>query len=325
MRVLVTGIDGFVGSHMAEFLLRQPGVEVHGTIYDPRPSPLVRHLEGRVSLHRADVLESEAIAALVDSLEPERIIHLAGQAFIPTSVKDPAGTFRTNVMGGISILEAARAAGRKSRKAPSVLIVSSGEVYGHVEVSRQPIVESMPITPANPYAASKGAIDIIAQEYHRALGVDVFVVRPFNHSGPRQSPIFVCSDFGKQFASIALRRMEPRLSVGNVESRRDFTDVRDVVKAYWMLFTATTTERVFNVCSGEAIRIRDIISTLEEVTKIRVEVNEDAQRLRKGESPLIVGSCERLRSTTGWSREYDLRQTLADVFSYWKDELAHQS
>lgn len=324
MRVLVTGIDGFVGSHMADFLLHQRGIDVHGTIYDPRPSDLIRHLEGKIGLHRADVLDSDAIGALVASLEPDRIIHLAGQAFIPTSVADPAGTFRTNVMGGISVLEAGRSLGQKKLRAPSVLIVSSGEVYGHVEVARQPIMESMPINPANPYAASKGSIDVIAQEYHRALGVDVFVVRPFNHSGPRQSPNFVCSDFGRQFARIALGLMEPQLSVGNTDTRRDFTDVRDVVRAYWMLFSSNSAERVFNVCSGEAIRIREIIATLEEVTRIRVEVNEDPRRIRPSESPLIVGSCQRLQSTTGWSREFNLRQTLADVFTYWKEEIAKQ-
>ena len=324
MRVLVTGIDGFVGSHLAEFLLRQHDVDIHGTIYDPEPSRLLRPFVSKLTLHRADVLDSGAIAQLIESLLPDRIIHLAGQAFIPTAVADPAGTFRTNVMGGVSILDAARSMLRAHKKGPAVLMVSSGEVYGHANSSAGPMVETMPLSPVNPYAVSKGAIDIIAQEFHRSMGVDVIVVRPFNHSGPRQSPRFVCSDFGRQFAQIALGKAPTKLSVGNLDSRRDFTDVRDVVRAYWMLFSRTSVDRIFNVCSGEAISIRSIISTLEEVTNIRVELSQAPDRLRPQEAPLIVGSCGRLQAATGWSREFTLPQTLTDVFTYWKEELTTQ-
>jgi len=325
MRVLVTGIDGFVGSHMAEFLLRQDGIEVHGTVFDPRESRLIRHLEGRLHLHRADILDGQAVDAIVRSIEPERIIHLAGQAFIPTSIADPGNTFRTNVMGGVMILEAARKLGAARGRGPAVVIVSSGEVYGRVEASLQPMIEDMPLRPTNPYAASKAAIDLIGQEYRRTFGVDVIVVRPFNHAGPRQSPVFVCSDFGRQFAEFALGRKPARMLVGNLDPRRDFTDVRDVVRAYWMVFDRRTDEALFNVCSGASVPIREVVSILEELSGVHPEILQDERRARANEVMVITGSPEKLRRATAWTPRYNLRQTLADVFAYWKETLAATS
>ncbi len=303
---------------MAEFLLRQEGVEVHGTVLDPSQSNLIRHLENRLHLHQADILDSPALDALVASVAPDRIIHLAGQAFIPSSIADPGHTFRTNVMGGVGVLEAARRAGDRQGKRVAVLIVSSGEVYGHVGESDQPLVEDMPLRPSNPYAASKAAIDIIGQEYRRTFGVDVTVVRPFNHAGPRQSPIFVCSDFGRQFAEFALGKKPPRMMVGNLEARRDFTDVRDVVRAYWLLFDRRTDQGVFNVCSGVTVPISDIVTILGELSGVRAEIHRDDRRMRANEVAVVRGSPERLHRATSWVPEYSLHQTLADVFAYWK-------
>lgn len=318
MRVLITGIDGFVGSHMAEFLLREPGVEVHGTVLDPREAYHIRHLEGKLALHQADILDSPAVDQMISELSPDRIIHLAGQAFVPTSIERPGDTFRTNVMGGVSILDAARSLVRRKGKGTSVLIVSSSEVYGYVDPAHQPLTEDMPLRPVNPYGASKAAIDLIAQEYGHTLGVDVTIVRPFNHVGPRQSPVFVCSDFARQFAEISLGKRQPRMNVGNLDSRRDFTDVRDVVRAYWMLFGRRSQHRVFNVCSGSTASIREIVALLEEITGIRVELVVEESRRRPNEALLTVGSCDRLRKSTGWSTMFPLRQTLSDVFAYWK-------
>jgi GDP-4-dehydro-6-deoxy-D-mannose reductase len=320
-RVLVTGIDGFVGSHLAEMLLGE-GVEVHGTIPEPEPSQHILPIAGQLRLHRADVLDAPRIEQLVASVRPARIIHLAGQAYIPASVTDPASTFRTNVMGGVTVLDAARSRLKHDDTGPSVLIVSSGEVYGAVDQSLLPMREDLPLRPANPYAASKAAIDLIAQEYHHTFGVDVIVARPFNHAGPRQSSLFVCSDFARQIARMALGKAPATMNVGNLDPERDFADVRDVVRAYWMLFDRKTDERVFNVCSGTSVRIGAIVDMLRDLSGIQVEVVVDKTRVRQGEVTRIVGSADRLKNATGWTPVYPLRQTLADVMAYWKAELS---
>ena len=325
MRVLVTGIDGFVGSHLAEFLLGIPGVEVHGTLHPDAQGTNIRHIAQRLILHKADILEPAAIASTFERVRPTRIIHLAAQAFIPVSMSDPVLTFRTNIDGGIAILEAARKASAGSGEHPAVLVVSSGEVYGRVPPDRQPITEDAPLRPSNPYAASKASIDMIAQEYRHAFGLNVKVVRPFNHAGPRQSPLFVCSEFGRQVASIALGKAPPRMKVGNVDASRDFTDVRDVVKAYWAIFETSSSDAVFNVCSGTAQRIGDLVSMLEKIAGCSVEIVQDQQRLRPYDIPIIVGSHDRLTRASGWSPSIPITQTLNDVYLYWRDQLAGTS
>ncbi len=320
-RVLVTGIDGFVGSHLAEFLLGQ-GVDVHGTTFEPEPAQHLAPIARKLRLHSADIVDAPRIDQLVETIRPDRIVHLAGQAYIPASVTDPASTFRTNVMGGVAVLDAALSAIRRDGTGPSVLIVSSGEVYGAVDPSHIPIGEDLPLRPVNPYAASKAAIDLIAQEYHHTFGVDVVVARPFNHAGPRQSSLFVCSDFARQFARMSLGKAPPIMNVGNLDPERDFTDVRDVVRAYWMLFDRKTDDRIFNVCSGVAVRIGTIVEMLRELSGIPAEVIVEKGRVRPGEVSRVVGSAERVMRATGWAPAYPLRQTLADVMAYWKAELS---
>ncbi len=322
MTVLITGIDGFVGSHAAEYLLTIPSVKVHGTFFEAQPGPNIRHLASRVTVHRADIADPAAVLNIFERVQPERVIHLAGQAFLPASLKDPADTFRANVSGGIAVLEAVRRQKSRTGKSPALEIVSSGEVYGIVPPVQQPITEEQALRPNNPYAASKAGIDLIAQEYRHSLGVNVTVVRPFNHIGPRQSPAFVCSDFAKQFAEIAGGRRQPVLRAGNLESRRDFTDVRDIVRAYWMLFDRSGANPVFNICSGVAVRIGDILTALEEISGIAVRVETEESRIRSYEIPSIVGSNQLLRHATGWSPLIPLRKTLTDLFAYWKDAIA---
>jgi GDP-4-dehydro-6-deoxy-D-mannose reductase len=322
MRVLVTGIEGFVGSHTAEYLLGVPDVEVHGTVLDMGLTKNIDGIRSSLNLHEIDVLNAQRVEALCDQIRPNRILHLAGQAFVPTSLKDPLGTFQTNVFGGLTILEAVRKMRGRGSVDPAVTIVSTGEVYGNVDRKNQPIDENTPLRPNNPYAASKASLDLIAQQYHNSFGVNVTVARPFNHFGPRQSPVFVCSDFGRQFAEIAAGKRLPEIHVGNIETRRDFTDVRDVVRAYWALFERASTEAVFNVCSGKGIRIRDILSMFEEISGRKVAIVSESGRVRPYDVPIVVGSFERLRAATGWGPRIPMMQTLRDVFEYWMAEVA---
>jgi len=323
MRVLVSGIDGFVGSHAAEFLLAQPNVEVHGTVLLGAPVTNVAHLSTRLHLHTVDIRSESQVEELFFSVRPQRVIHLAGQAFVPASVSNPTGTFDVNIQGGITVLEAARKFREREGWEPSLLIVSTGEVYGKVDPGRQPITEDFPLSPINPYAASKASLDMIAQAYMRTFGMHLVIVRPFTHVGPRQNPSFVCSDFGKRFAEIARGNSAPTIHAGNLSARRDFTDVRDIVRAYWMLFDQTSNEVVFNVCASRVFQISEVIDLYREITGIDVEVTTEPGRVRPYDVTLLHGSNERLVRITGWSPEYSFHQTLTDLFEYWKRQLAY--
>ncbi|HTR98586.1 MAG TPA: GDP-mannose 4,6-dehydratase, partial [Bacteroidota bacterium] len=246
-------------------------------------------------------------------------IHLAGQAYVPTALRDPIGTFAVNIMGGVAVLDAARRQAEATGTGPGVLLVSSGEVYG--KLHREPISEDSPVRPENPYAVSKASVDLIGQEYRRTFGVRVSVVRPFNHAGPRQNPAFVCSDFGRQFALIAEGKGAPVVRAGNLESRRDFTDVRDVVRAYWAILTHSSPHTVFNLCSGRVVAIRELIDLFQEAAGFRVTVTAEPDRARSGDAPFVAGSYERLRSATGWQPEIPLSRTLADVLAYWREKI----
>ncbi|HUI10996.1 MAG TPA: GDP-mannose 4,6-dehydratase [Bacteroidota bacterium] len=323
MIALITGMDGFVGSHAAEYLLSLGGVDIHGTHLPGGSTANIDHLRDRVTLHEADITDAEGIARILMDVRPDCVIHLAGQAFVPTAFRDPFGTFNVNVMGGVAVLDAARRQGERGEKGPGVLLVSSGEVYG--KLHSEPISEESPVRPENPYAASKASVDLIAQEYRRAFGVRVSVVRPFNHAGPRQGPAFVSSDFGRQFALIAAGRMEPVISAGNLRSRRDFTDVRDVVRAYWAILTHPSPHAVFNLCSGRVVAIGELIDMYQEVSGIRVSVRTEEARRREEDAPFVAGSYARLHEATGWRPEIPLSRTLADVFAYWREEIARPS
>lgn len=319
MRVLVTGIEGFVGSHLAEFLQTIGGVEVHGTILDPALTSNIKTIQQSLHLHPADILDGNRLLDLVEEIKPDRIFHLAGQAFVPTAFADPVTTFQANIMGGVNVLEASRLSKTKTGAGPSVLVVSTGEVYGRIQ--HLPITEDFPLSPNNPYAASKASIDLIAQQYRASFGLQVVVARPFNHVGPRQNPLFVCSDFGKQFAEIAAGKRPPELHVGNIHAQRDFTDVRDVVKAYWLLLESNTKEVVYNVCSGQPLSIEMLLSMFQEISGVSVNVVPEKQRMRPYDVPVVIGSYDRLRRATGWMPTLPIRQTLQDVYEYWKRQI----
>ncbi len=325
MRILVTGIDGFVGSHVAEFLKNVEDAEIFGTILGPDPADNLRTHDD-IRLFQADLTNRGRITEIFFDIRPERVIHLAGQTFVPTAVQDPVGTADVNILGGIHVLEAARAVRDGEGVEPSVLVVSSGEVYGAVEPDRQPVREEHPLRPANPYAASKAALDLMAQTYRHTYGMRVVVARPFNHVGPRQSPSFVTSDFARRFAEFSLGLKDPVLDVGNIHVRRDFTDVRDVVQAYWaMMSLDREDEPVYNVCSGVARPIEEVIAILKEITGVDARIETNQQKLRGYDVPILLGCNERLRRATGWSPQIPFHDTIRDVYEYWRAELGEKA
>lgn len=316
MNVLITGVDGFVGSHLAEALLEAPGNRLFGTVR--RPSHVLPLLGTRVTRIQIDITDAEAIHRAVHDVRPGKIFHVAGQAFVPTSFENPSETFRSNFQGTLNVLEAVRREHASAAISCSVLVVSSGEVYGSVPRAKLPIDESFPLHPENPYAITKACADMTAQQYRSLFGLDVVVVRPFNHLGQRQSDLFVGSAFARQIAEIKCGRRDAKLSVGNLEPQRDFTDVRDVVNAYIRLLERPRESGVFNVCSGKAVAIREILNELCDIAGVKVDITPDPKRLRGHDNPVIIGSALRLQKATGWAPSIPLRKTLEDLFHYWE-------
>lgn len=298
MRALVTGGRGFVGRWLAEHLERE-GDEVVATGEE------------------FDVTDAAAVRASVEEIRPEAIYHLAGWASVASSWADPTAAFLVNANGAVHVLDAAR----RMEPAPRVLIVSSAEVYGKVQPAQLPITEDTPLSPASPYAASKVAAEVAAQQAFLGYGLPVFVVRPFNHIGPRQSPGFVVSDLAKRIVE-AERTGSAVLEMGNAAPRRDLTDVRDVVRAYRSLITEGDAGAIYNVCSGEDVVIGDLARRLIDLSGVELDLRPQSVGLRPVDVPVLRGDASRLRSTTGWVPEIALDQTLRDVLAYWREQPA---
>jgi GDP-4-dehydro-6-deoxy-D-mannose reductase len=298
VRVLVTGADGFVGRHLL-VALEAAGHEIVAA-GGPEAAPPARAL---------DLRDPDAVAALVAQSAPEGIVHLAGQAFVPDAHRAPLATLDVNAAGTARLLEAVRRSAPEAR----VLVVSSAEVYGVQGPERMPLDETAPLRPANPYGASKAAAEAYALAWSRGYGLDVVVARPFNHLGPGQDPRFVAPGFARQLAAIAAGGA-PRLAVGNLEAQRDFLDVRDVVAAYLALLESGRRGEVYNICSGRAVAIREVLRLLISIAGVPVEVRDDPERMRPADLPLLVGDAAKLRAATGWSPRIALAQSLRDVY-----------
>ncbi|HLX12766.1 MAG TPA: GDP-mannose 4,6-dehydratase [Bacteroidota bacterium] len=316
MNVFITGIDGFVGTHFARALEPAGGYRIFGTVRRREQSS---PSSSAVTLFEADITDKSSFNAALAAAKPRKIVHLAAQTFVPDSLKSPADTFQTNILGTLNLLEAVRL--NPELRDASVLIVSSGEVYGKVSSASLPITEQTALNPANPYAASKACADLIAQQYRKSFGMDVTVVRPFNHIGPGQSDSFVSAALAKQIVEIKLGKREPKIHVGNLDPQRDFTDVRDVVRAYIALLNLPKRDTVYNVCSGVGVPIRRLLDLLIELSGVRVEIVPDPALIRSNETPVIIGSAEALRTATGWKPEIALKDTLRDLLAYWEDKL----
>jgi len=313
VRLLVTGAAGFVGGHLVEYLRAdEPQVEVHGVAL-PQGAVSWRGSAGARVLE-ADLDDPAAAAGVVEEVRPDRIVHLAGQSSVHQSWLDPGGTLRTNVLGLVHLLDAAR---RLSLR-PAVLVVGSAEEYGPVGAEEIPIREEAPLRPASPYAVSKVAQAALARLYGAAGGMRIVLTRTFHHTGPGRGEAFAESSFARQIAEIENGRRRPVLEVGNLEAVRDFTDVRDVVRAYWRLLEEGEAGATYNVCSGHGRPIRHLLDTLLAASAARVEVRVDPARLRPSDVPVQVGDPARLRAATGWQPRIPLERTLSDLLDDWR-------
>jgi GDP-4-dehydro-6-deoxy-D-mannose reductase len=315
MRAFVTGATGFAGSHLLDLLLAN-GLDVFGLVHEE-----TSHQEtpdhARVHPVVGSILDASLLKQVAKDVRPDLVFHLAGQASPSRSWSEPALTFEINTIGTINMLEAALAAGR-----PRVVVVTSAHLYGRIPPESLPVTEATAVTPEHPYGVSKMAAAQLALLYWRRYGLPTVEARPFNHVGPRQAPGFVVPDFAGQLAAIRLGRQEPSLNVGNLQAERDFTDVRDVVRAYWLLAQHGRAGETYLICTGQPVRIATLLATLIDIAGVTVEVEVDESRIQPLDTPRIYGSSSRLTQDTGWLPEVSLRQSLADAYQEWLDRLS---
>jgi GDP-4-dehydro-6-deoxy-D-mannose reductase len=311
VKVLITGIAGFAGSHLAELALRE-GAEVVGTVLPGAPNDNLGALRKDVATLDSDLTEPGAAAAVLRATRPDRVFHLAGASVVGTSWELRADVLRTNLEATYQICEGLR------RHPVPCLVVSSGEVYGIVPEAEQPIPESRPWAPLSPYALSKASQELYAGYYARAEGVPLVIVRAFNHVGPRQGLGFVWSDVARQIADIEKKQGRGVLEVGSTTTRRDFTDVRDMVRAYWLVLDRAAPGSIYNAASGRAVSIRELIDGFLASATCPIEVRQVPQRVRLIDVPLLLGDASRLRALTGWAPTIPFRQSIEDVLGDWR-------
>lgn len=311
MRVLITGASGFVGAHLRRYLLQQTAWELVGTAY-PEPPPATT--DPREQLVALDLRDQTAVQAVLATVRPEAVIHLAAQSHVPTAYADPWATLENNIRGQLNLLESCV----RLELSPRFLVIGSGEEYGRAAPETLPLREEHPLRPENPYSVSKVAQDVLGYQYFISYGLPVVRVRPFNHVGPGQSARFVLPAFASQIARIEASQQEPVLRVGNLTPARDFTDVRDVVRAYHLALTQGRPGEVYNVASGVPRTIQSLLDALLALARVPIRVEVDPERYRPADVPLIYGSAEALRRDTGWEPQIPFEQTVREVLGEWR-------
>jgi len=314
MRVLITGITGFVGSHLVDYLIAKEDVEIYGIHRWRSRTENIDHVVHKLHLVECDIRDSTSVKNVVDTIKPDRIFHLAAQSFVPTSWHAPAETISTNIIGNLNIFEAVRQSGTN----PRLQIAGSSEEYGLVYDNELPINEDNPLRPLSPYAVSKVGQDLLGYQYYMSYQLDVVRTRAFNHTGPRRGHVFVSSNFAKQIADIEKGKIEPVIYTGNLDARRDFTDVRDMVKAYWLALEKCKGGEVYNICSGKDYSIKEILDILLSYTKVKIQIKQDPKRLRPSDVPVLRGDNTKFCRETGWKPEIPFEQTLLDILNFWR-------
>jgi GDP-4-dehydro-6-deoxy-D-mannose reductase len=316
LKALITGISGFVGSHLAEYLLQFSDWEVAGTVFGPYGN--IADLCGRLELYPAELSRLDVMTFILEQAQPDVVFHLAAQPLVSASRHDPWGTLETNIRMQLNVLEGVA----RVKPGCQVLVVGSSEEYGLVSSEDLPMDEDTPLRPLSAYALSKVTQDLMGLQYSLTHKLWIIRVRPFNHIGPRQRPGFVAPDLASQIAAIELGLQPSILQVGNLEARRDFSDVRDVVRAYVMLITHGEPGTVYNVGSGASHSIQELLDVLLAMSQVPIQVVQDPQRMRPSDVPEVVCDASRLQEHTGWQPEISFEQSLEDILDYWRQEQA---
>ncbi len=310
MKVLITGISGFAGSHLADYAAAKKGVHVYGLARRAR--------RGRYTVYACDIRNGAKLEQLLRRVRPDRIFHLAAQASVPVSWKDPKGTMEQNFNGTLNLLEAVRRVCPKAQ----VQLTGSAQEYGVPPKKKAGrIDETTPLNPLSPYAVSKAALDYLGELYVRHYGMKVVMTRAFNHIGPGQTDAFIASSFAKQVALIEAGKKKPEIHVGDLSSVRDYTDVRDMVRAYWLSLEKGRAGEVYNIASGRGRSGKDMLGAYLKMTPVKIRIVKDAARVRKHDLPRLVGDARKFARHTGWKPKIKFEQSLADILNYWRKEV----
>ena len=316
MRIFITGATGFAGSHLVEKLIAD-GHELFSLVHEATShQPLQKH--ENMTLIAGDLLKPDSLETAVKQAKPDMVYHLAGQAYPTRSWQQPGLTLAVNSVGTANLLQAVVKVGR-----PLVLIVTSAEIYGHIQAKDLPITEQTVPAPHHPYGISKWMAGLLGPLFWQRYQLPVVEARPFNHIGPRQALGFVVPDFASQIAGIRVGQRQNRMTVGNLEAMRDFTDVRDVVRAYMLLAKQGQPGESYLICTGKPVKIEAILQKLIEIAKVEVSVERDPERVRPSDLPCVYGSYAKLQAQTGWRPRISLEQSLTDVLADWVRRLSH--
>lgn len=315
-KALITGIAGFVGSHLAELLLEK-GYEVYGLSRSRTKMDHIEQIKNKLHLEDADVLDTHSLYTMISRIKPDYIFHLAAQSFVPTSWVSPSVTLEVNIVGSANLFEAVR----QTKIDPIIQIACSSEEYGLVHKNELPIKETNPLRPLSPYAVSKLAMDYLGYQYYQSYKVRIVRTRGFNHTGPRRGDTFAESNFAKQVALIEKGKQEPVIRVGNLDAQRDYTDVRDMVRAYLMAVEKCDPGDVYNIAVGKAIKIGDMLNMLIAMSKMKVTIKEDPARIRPSDVPILIGDNSKFVAKTGWKPEIPFEKTMEDLLNYWRERV----
>ena len=310
MKALIIGGAGFVGEYLINELLSN-GWEVHATCLESEK------ISENCTVHTLNILDKNNIIKIFNNISPDIIYHLAAQSSVSVSWKKPQLTAEINVIGSLNVLESLRETNKKDIR---LIMIGSGEEYGYIRPEACPLSESEPLHPGNIYAATKACQEMIGEIYVRAYGLDIIMVRAFNHSGPKQSSTFVISDFCKQIAEIENGKKIPEICVGNLSAMRDFTDVRDIVRSYRLLADKGMSGKIYNIGRGRAVSIQYILDTALSLANTDIQVKNDPERMRASDIPIIEPDVSGIFADTGWKAEITVEQTIEDTLNYWRKE-----
>ena len=313
MNVLITGAAGFVGKHLIKYLQSIGQDNISVLVLKQEEVDSVN--EYKVDVHIADILDMDSLKNVISDVNPDQIYHLAAQSSVGLSWSHPALTADVNIKGTINLLEAAR----YIAISPRILLVGSGDEYGNPVIQDMLLSENAKLAPTNVYAVTKACQNMLGSVYAHAYNMDIVMTRAFNHIGPGQSPVFVVSDFCKQAVEIAKGKAEPVIKVGNIAARRDFTDVRDVVRAYALLMQKGITGETYNISSNKSVSINEILDIIISQFTMNISIEVEMGRYRPTDAAVLEADSTKLRDLTGWENLISLEQSIKDTIGYWEE------